>query len=431
VLAVFRRRDYALLWVAGVVSVLGDFVLLIALPFRVYELTGSALATGTTYLAGALPRVLLGSVAGVFVDRWDHRRTMIAADLLRAAVLLGLLAVHSSEALWLVYVVGFAESALSQFFAPARSALLPRIVPPEERLAANSLGAFGDGAVRLIGPLLGGALAGAVGLWGVVLFDSASFLLSAGLLALLRGGARPLAPAGTPDGLLTGAAAARWAAVWRELREGLRVVGRKPVVRGTFAVIGLATFAFGMTDPLIPVIMKEVLGGTALDFGALASVQGAGVLVGGLLVARLRRAVPPAGLIALGLGLGSLLLLVMIHAASLPLALALIGPWGACLVVYEVSAATLLQDRVPDGFRGRVFGALATVQGALAVAAIALASLLGAVADVAWVVTGACVLLLFGAGVAAAMPRVSARWDEPSDLAGPSPGAGRAAEKSA
>src|SRR5919206_446819 len=84
VLALLRRRDYRLLWLAGVVSTLGDIVLLVALPFHVYELTGSALATGGSYLAGALPRVLLGSVAGVYVDRWDRKRTMIVADLLRA-----------------------------------------------------------------------------------------------------------------------------------------------------------------------------------------------------------------------------------------------------------------------------------------------------------------------------------------------------------
>ena len=92
-LATLRHRDFALLWFAGLVSVAGDFALLIALPLHAYALTGSAVATGAVFAASLLPSILLGSVAGVFVDRWDRKRTMVAADLLRAALLLPLLAV--------------------------------------------------------------------------------------------------------------------------------------------------------------------------------------------------------------------------------------------------------------------------------------------------------------------------------------------------
>jgi predicted MFS family arabinose efflux permease len=403
-LAVLRRRDYFLLWVAGVASTLGDFVLLIALPFHVYEVTGSALATGGTYVAGALPRVLLGSVAGVFVDRWDRKRTMIAADLVRAAALLALLTVPGSDGLWVVYVVTVIESSVSQFFGPARAALLPRLVPEEQRQEANALGALGEGASRLAGPLIGGALLGLLGLQGVVLFDSASFLLSAILIAMVAAPtARPVDDAGGQR--VATAAAGRAAAVLRELREGLEVVGREPIVRATFVVTALTTVAFGITDPLIPVFMQDVLGGTAVDFGALASVQGVGVMLGGLAIARARGAVAPAGLIALGLGLGAALLLVGVHSGSFPVVLALIGPWGACLVAYQVGATTLLQNGVPDALRGRVFGALGTLQGALGIAGIALASVLGTFVGAVWVLTAACLLLLAAAGVAAAMPR--------------------------
>jgi MFS family permease len=87
-LGVLRQWNLALLWLAGAVSILGDYVLFSALPFYVYALTGSALATGAMFVAEALPRVALGSIAGAFVDRWDRKRTLVVADLARGALLL-------------------------------------------------------------------------------------------------------------------------------------------------------------------------------------------------------------------------------------------------------------------------------------------------------------------------------------------------------
>src|ERR687893_555584 len=101
-LAVLRQRDFSLLWFGGVLSVIGDYFLFIALPFFVYERTGSVLATGAMFAAETLPRLLFGSVAGVFVDRWDRKRTMVFADLSRAMVLLPLLVVAAGGPFGLV-----------------------------------------------------------------------------------------------------------------------------------------------------------------------------------------------------------------------------------------------------------------------------------------------------------------------------------------
>src|SRR5690349_11400335 len=104
-LAVLRRRNFAMLWLGQLVSHIGDMVLIIALPFHVYQITGSLLQTGLMYIVETLPRILLGSLAGVFVDRWDRRWTMIVADLGRAAVLLPLLLARAPADLWLIYAV--------------------------------------------------------------------------------------------------------------------------------------------------------------------------------------------------------------------------------------------------------------------------------------------------------------------------------------
>src|SRR5215203_3398866 len=115
-LAVLRQRDFFLLWSGGILSVIGDYFLFVALPFFVYERTGSALATGAMFIAETLPRLLFGSLAGVFVDRWDRKKTMIFSDLSRALILLPLLLVAAGAPLTLVYAVAFVEASVSMFF---------------------------------------------------------------------------------------------------------------------------------------------------------------------------------------------------------------------------------------------------------------------------------------------------------------------------
>src|SRR5579884_1376706 len=103
-LALLRNRNFALLWAGSLVSQMGDWALFVALPMYVYRLTGSTLATSGAFLAELVPALLLGTVAGVFVDRWDRRVIIIVANTLLAVGLLPLLAVHSSGLIWIVYV---------------------------------------------------------------------------------------------------------------------------------------------------------------------------------------------------------------------------------------------------------------------------------------------------------------------------------------
>ncbi|HEY3028636.1 MAG TPA: MFS transporter, partial [Bradyrhizobium sp.] len=183
--AILRRRNFALLWFGQLISIIGDWVLFIALPFYVYDMTGSALATGMMFAAQLLPSLLLGSVAGVFVDRWNRKRVMIASDVLRGLVLLLLLVVRSPDQLWVVYLVAIAQSTIGQFFVPAKNAIIPNLVDENELIGANSLNAVSDSVTRLIGPSLGGMLMAWLGLTSVVLVVSASFLVSALMIALI------------------------------------------------------------------------------------------------------------------------------------------------------------------------------------------------------------------------------------------------------
>src|ERR671910_2426024 len=185
-LAVLRQRDFSLLWFGGVLSVIGDYFLFIALPFFVYERTGSVLATGAMFAAETMPRLLFGSVAGVFVDRWDRKKTMVISDLSRALILVPLLVVAAGGPLGLVYAVAFVESSVSMFFLPAKSATIPNLVAERDLTAANSLNQLTEEIPSLVGALLGGALLGVVGLSGLVLLDITTYLASALLIFLIR-----------------------------------------------------------------------------------------------------------------------------------------------------------------------------------------------------------------------------------------------------
>src|SRR5215210_7471941 len=103
-LATLRQRNFALLWIAGLISVAGDFALLTALPLHAYALTGSALASAAVFAASLLPRVVLRSFAGVFVDRLGRQRTMVFTDLMRAIALPSRLAVGAARLVWLLYL---------------------------------------------------------------------------------------------------------------------------------------------------------------------------------------------------------------------------------------------------------------------------------------------------------------------------------------
>ena len=189
-----RQRDLRLVLTAGVVSMTGDWMLTVGLAFHVYVLTGSTLASAGMLLAAFAPQILLGSLAGVFVDRWDRKRTMIVTNVLLAVGLVPLLFVHSADHVWIVYVVMVWEGAVEQFFGPAEQALLPSLVPDDRLLTANALVGQSRDVARLVGSALGGVAVAAGGLTALALLDAASFVLAALLVGLVRAPGRVARP---------------------------------------------------------------------------------------------------------------------------------------------------------------------------------------------------------------------------------------------
>jgi MFS family permease len=372
---VLRQRNFALLWFGGLISMAGDWVLRIGLPLYIYQLTGSTLATGIMFMAGMLPSLLLGSVAGVFVDRWDRKRTMVIANVLLAASLLPLLLVRSAEWVWIAYIAAFAQSCIAQFFDPAESAMLPLLVGEEHLPTANALNALNNNLARLIGPAIGGVVLAVGGLTGVALVDAASFLLAAGMIALITADGRAVRaemPAAAAEG-----AGGRWLAVWREWVEGLRIVVQTRTVAIIFLLLAITSLGEGVISVLFAPFVSKVLGGGGTEFGAIASAQAVGGLIGGALIGEVARRVRPGRLIGVCGILFGLIDLAIFNYPIFGVAVILMVLVGLPGVGFSTGVTTLLQTSTANQYLGRVFGALGTTGSLLALIGAGIASVLG------------------------------------------------------
>mgnify|MGYP001827249646 CR=1 FL=1 len=356
-IATLRNRNFSLLWLAGLVSLMGNWMIIVALPYHIYAVTGSALATSAWIMASILPGVLFGSVAGVFVDRWDRRKTMIIISILQAITIPLLLLVEAREWIWIVYVVGFLESTLSQVFGPAESALLPTLVGEEHLVSANSLNTLNDNLARILGSALGGVLVGAIGLNAVIVADATSYLLAAILISLI---AAPQVTQTVAESETISDARAVLAEFWQEWISGLRLIVNDPSLKSIFSVIGVALFADAILTALLVVWIQEDAGLNATEFGWMLTARGIGGVIGGLLVASLGPKFSNRQLIIWGLiGTGALIL-IMKNWPTLPVLVVGIGIAALPAMAWLIAAQTSLQQSTADEYRGRVFGAFGT-----------------------------------------------------------------------
>ncbi|MGD0876530.1 MAG: MFS transporter [Anaerolineales bacterium] len=413
-LKIFRQRNFSVLWVGQFISVIGDWVLFIALPFYTYSLTGSVLATGAMFIVSTLPRLVLGSVAGVFVDRWDRKRLMIMADLLRVLLILMMLFVRSRDGLWLIYVSAFLESTVSQFFNPAKTAIIPVLVGEKDLLSANSLNGLSDALTRLLGSALGGVLMGRLGFSSVVLLDAGSFLFSALMITLI---VMPIRPALQPPVADTPAAEG-FLGMWRDWVAGLKLVRADHLLFMLFIVLGVAFLGDSMITVLIVPLVKVLMGGGAQLLGWLMMAQGVGGLLGGLLVGQFGKRFPARRITALGLALTGIVILVIVCIPHSAWVLPLMAAAGVAASAWLICSETLLQLGASDQFRGRIFGTLGTTSALASLAGMLLA---GSLADLLGLVPILCIsgslYIISGLMAWVMLPRVqSSQPDQPASL---------------
>jgi len=306
------------LWMAQLVSELGDWFYSLAVYDLLLETTHSGKAVGWAIIIQLLPWFFMTPLAGYLADRFARRRLMIVADIVRAVVVLGLLFVQTASEVWLVYVLLGLEVVFASIFEPARNALLPNVTREEEILPANALSSATWSFALTVGAPLGGAVTALVGHQVAFVINSASFVVSALLIQRIRSSESHLQPRERVTG------SAPDATSLSSLREGWEYLRRNPKV----AVLVVAKTGLGMTGGTLLLLaffgerIFPIAGHGALAMGLLYGARGAGAGIGPLIGDHLTRGFEPRmwRSISLSFLLMGASYVAFSHASNLPLA---------------------------------------------------------------------------------------------------------------
>jgi MFS family permease len=351
--SVLSNPNFRNLWLGQTISQIGDGLTNLALLIVINELTGSTAAVATMTIAIALPQLLFGLLAGVFVDRWDRKRILLVSDALRGVLVLGLIFVRRPDDVWVFYVLGFLQAAIGTFFDPAKSALIPDLVGRESLLAANGLSQTTRVLTGVVGSALAGVLVGATGQgWPAFALDAVSFIVSAFFIF------RIVVPAHQPRPQAAGSGAGQ---VLAELVEGLRFIFSQRTLTGVTLTFAVTMLGLGAVNVLFVPFLINILKVPTAALGVVEVAQVVGMIVGSGLAATLATRLKPAQMIVGGVTLLGVLIAGV--GASSELWLVLLGLLGVGLVLTPVQAAasTLMQSLVPTEKRGRAMSVINTV----------------------------------------------------------------------
>jgi MFS family permease len=342
-----RNRDFALLTAGSTVSLLGDGFFFVALAWQVYEISNVPTALSIVWVAWTLPSVVFLLIGGVFSDRYDRRRLMIGADVVRALAIgaMGVLSVAGVLELWhvaaLIAFVGLGDA----FFNPASIAIVPDLVADHQLGQANSLIAtIRPLMTRLLGPAAAGLVVAAAGSGSAFLVDAGSFLVSAVAVAAIR--PQPMHLDAVEHGLRQ---------TFTQIREGLSFVRATPWIWATLlsAMLSLLAF-FGPVQVLVPFLIKNRLHLGPEALGALFAVGGVGAIVAGQAIGQFGLPRKMITIMYASWTLGVALMAVFGFMTELWQGLVVEFFMASLFQVGQVIWTTLLQQRVPRTLLGRV-----------------------------------------------------------------------------
>ncbi|WP_346927656.1 MFS transporter [uncultured Arthrobacter sp.] len=356
-----ERRQFRLLMTAETLSLFGDQLLGVALPLYAFDHLGGATASVMILLARVIPLGLLGVWGGVVADRVDRRRLLVAVGLLRAALVLPLLALGGGGLVLMIAVV-FGLAASGQLAGPAVGASLPAVVSPEDLPSANARLAARTVLVGLLAPTLGAVVYAGPGLTAVLVLNVMLYVLGSAVARMLE------LPQSKREGSGAGLVA--------DLVVGVRVLAVDPMLRWLLVVVTVAMFGLAVELAVLVPFIREVLDGSPTAVGALTTVQAVGGLFGAALVPVIARRRGPQFLIQVGvLGL-PVAAIGFLASQRVWQAVPGVLMAGVLVTVLYAGAQTYLQRTVPTAYLGRVLGVIASAFGLASMAGTGLAAAL-------------------------------------------------------
>lgn len=322
-------------------STIGDSLMSLAASIMIYRLTGSALSVGLMLMATAAPSIVLGLAAGVLVDRFNRKSIMIAADLIRAALVFLVPFLVPLNIAWL-YVIVLLTSCVSQFFEPAHAAVVPEVATDEELAAANSLLAISSFGSTAVGFAASGLIASQFSISWAFYLDALSFLFSAGCILFLH-----LQP-------MKDEVESSVATLVSNLRAGLNFIWTKPILRSAFFLTPLIGLSFGMWNTLLLPFARQALHATEFEYGLQEGLTSVGFVVGSLLMADLSDRLHEGQWLSLSFLAMGVVGAIYASLGSVPLAIVFVMISGFCNAPSAIGRQLLIQRNTARNVRGRV-----------------------------------------------------------------------------
>ncbi len=340
---VLKIREVRRLWIAQLVSIFGDFLAIYAvLGLVTFQLHGTPTQVSMILVAFMLPLALVSPLAGVFVDKWNVKWTMIASDLIRGLLVLVLVFVRDLNAIYLIFL---ALSTVSSFFVPAQSVAVRALAPAAGLLAVNGLMSQAVQGSQIISPAIAGLLVQWFGPNACFLFDSVSFFFSAGMVMTLAIHRAP-SPATAASSVLA------------SMMQGFRFIFTHAAISFVILAMTAGMFAVRCFGALLSVYVRDILRSNAALFGTLNSLIGIGMIAGTQFIHRAASRVPQQFLVIYGLGgMGVAVLVTAVFGRIASTAIGMLG-MGFCAAFIMVPSQTLVQRETPHALLGRVASSL-------------------------------------------------------------------------
>ena len=336
---VLKDRSIRRLWFAQIVSIFGDFLAVFAVYAVVtFQMHGTPVQVSMILCSYLAPLAVLSPIAGVFVDKWNVKWTMIASDVIRGFLVLNLLSVHSMAAIYATFI---AMSVVSTLFIPAQSVAVRTLAPAGSLLVVNALMTQAMQGAQILSPFLAGALVQWIGANSCFLYDSFSFFFSAAMVLTLSI-ERAQAPATEAKSVIS------------SLGHGFRFIFGHPVV--SFVLISMASgmFAVRCFGTLLSIYVRDILHSNASLFGALNTAIGIGMIIGTQMLHRFARRIPHQNLVLYGLaGMGVAVFFTALIGRDISTAVGMLGLGFFASFIF-VTAQTLIQQETPQQLLGRV-----------------------------------------------------------------------------
>ena len=397
--AIFRKRDFRLMWSAQLVSTIGSSLTDLAAGILVFQVTHSALNVGLVLMVTALPTLVVGLVAGVFVDRFDRKRILLASDLLRGLLVLSIpFSVHS-WGLPALYVIVFLAATVRQFFDPAWESVLPEIATEEELAGANSFLSISSFGSTAVGFAAAGLLAG-INIDIPFYIDALTFGIS--FLLVLFVMIRKLPPVETTTVRV----------VFDNLKEGAQTLWRIPILRSLFLAALPVFLAFGFWNVLLLPMAIRALDATAFEYGLQEGLTSVGFVASALLMAKFYDRIPDGQWLVASTFLMGVFGVLYGLSPNIQVAILMVTITGFLNSPSSIARRTILQRNTPREMRGRVFSAFFVSRDVMFLIGMAGAGLAD-IFNVRYLIVAASIILI-GAGIlyqlAPGLGRPAAEW---------------------